>query len=350
MTPEQLVTFAAVAEWRNISRAAIALHLSQPAVSGQLRLLKEECGEPLYHREGRGIRLTPAGSQLALHAQALRAHLRHAQALVGAWQNLDGGVLRVGASTTPASYLLPHLLASFLRRHPAVSLSTFDGNSTEIVARLLSFDIAMIEGPVPPGLPPDVGVQRWCDDEIVAIAPATHPLAQRAALAESTLADLARYPLILRERGSGVRQAVESAFLEAGTAPQIALELSGVEAVKEAVRAGMGIGFVSAMSMRYPDSRLLMLRIGPAGLRRSFSLLVPHASAPSRAAQLFLSLCLDGVTGEGTGEGTGAGMGAGTAAGNQENQEDAQALTPSPRAAASTAIADAYAPSATRKR
>ncbi|MBE0629031.1 MAG: LysR family transcriptional regulator, partial [Burkholderia vietnamiensis] len=94
MTPDQLITFAAVAEHLNISRAAVALHLSQPAVSGQLRVLQDEFGEPLYQRDGRGIRLTPVGEQLAQYANAQRDTFAQARAFRDAVRGLDAGTLR----------------------------------------------------------------------------------------------------------------------------------------------------------------------------------------------------------------------------------------------------------------
>ncbi|REG58295.1 LysR family transcriptional regulator [Paraburkholderia sp. BL6669N2] len=298
MTPDQLITFAAVAEHRNISRAAVALHLSQPAVSGQLRQLQDEFGEPLYQRDGRGVRLTPAGEQLASYATRLRDTWRQAHAYRDALRGLEQGTLRIGASTTPASYLLPYLIADFHRRYPDVTLHTADGNTTEIVAALDSVDIAMIEGPVGVDLPPDTAVHSWREDEIVAIMPRAHPLAQLAQLAESArggpagLAAFGDYPLVLREAGSGVRQIVERAFARAGVPMRVALEIAGVEGVKEAVRAGMGIGFVSAMSMRHEDRALCLLSLSPEPLTRRLSILVPHASAPSRVVEQFLALCL----------------------------------------------------------
>ncbi|WP_154399559.1 LysR family transcriptional regulator, partial [Bordetella pertussis] len=110
MTPEQLLTFASVADAGNISRAAELLHLSQPAVSGQLRMLQDWFGEPLYRRSGHGIVLTAAGERLAEHARQLRQVYSQAGALRDAWRGLETGSLRLGASTTPASYLLPGLV------------------------------------------------------------------------------------------------------------------------------------------------------------------------------------------------------------------------------------------------
>ncbi|MDR5738298.1 LysR family transcriptional regulator [Caballeronia sp. LZ016] len=289
MTPDQLITFATVAEHGNISRAAVALHLSQPAVSGQLRLLQEEFGEPLYQRDGRGVRLTPAGTQLLVHAAQLRETFREAHALRDAMRGLERGTLRVGASTTPASYLLPYLIAAFHQRFPDVAVTTIDGNTTEILAALASLDIAIIEGPAGLALPATASVKPWREDEIVAIVPGGHPLADGREAA--TLAALSEHPLVLRERGSGVRQIVERAFADGGVEMRVALEIAGVEGVKEAVRAGMGVGFVSAMSIRHEATVLRCLRVAPTPLTRRFSIVMPHAAAPSRAASRFLELC-----------------------------------------------------------
>jgi DNA-binding transcriptional LysR family regulator len=291
MTPDQLITFATVAEHGNISRAAVALHLSQPAVSGQLRQLQDEFGEPLYQRDGRGVRLTAAGEQLVHYAARIRETYQQAHAFRDALRGLERGLLRIGASTTPASYLLPYLIAAFHRQFPEVDITTINGNTSDIVAALPALDIAMIEGQVGEDLPPGTGVTPWREDEIVAIVPASHPLAPERG--EASLEAISAHPLVLREGGSGVRQIVERAFARAGAPLRVALEIAGVEGVKEAVRAGMGIGFVSAMSMRHEDSALRRLRIVPEPLTRRFSILMPHSAAPSRAAGRFLDLCLN---------------------------------------------------------
>ena len=305
MTPEQLITFAAVAEHLNISRAALALHLSQPAVSGQLRLLQEEIGEPLYQRDGRGVRLTPTGEQLAGYAARLRDTWRDALTYRDALRGLERGTLRIGATTTPASYRLPYLVAQFHAHYPQVKLETSSGNTTDVVGMLGAVDIALIEGPVGEQLPPDTAVHPWHEDEIVAIVPRAHALASQfdaqgeaaAAMPAITVETLAQWPLVLREDGSGVRQVVERAFARAGVPMRVALEIAGVEGVKEAVRAGMGIGFVSAMSMRHENGALRQISLGPEPLARRFSILVPHAGAASRVAQRFLELCLADVPG-----------------------------------------------------
>ncbi|KAG0186392.1 hypothetical protein DFQ28_007945 [Apophysomyces sp. BC1034] len=288
MTPDQLLTFASVAEHQNISRAAEAVHLSQPAVSGQLRLLQEEFGEPLYLRDGRGVRLTDTGRQLAVYAERLRATWRQAHVLRDALRGLECGTLRIGASTTPASYLLPYLVADFHRAHPDIEIRTTYGNTSDISDTLQALDVAMIEGSVPTELPADTRVHLWHDDEIVAIVPAGHPLSEERAV---PLSRIGAFPLIWRESGSGVRYEVERAFAQAGVFARGALELAGVEGVKEAVRAGMGVGFVSAMAMRHEDERLVSVSLAPQPLMRRFSILVMHGSAASRATLRFLATC-----------------------------------------------------------
>ncbi len=294
MTADQLITFAAVAEHLNISHAALALHLSQPAVSGQLRQLQDEFGEPLYRRQGRGIQLTPAGKQLAEYARHVGDAFRQAHAYRDALRGLARGSLRVGASTTLASYLLPYLIAEFQRRFPEVTVLTSGGNTADIVAALESLDVAMVEGPPGAALPPGTGLHAWGEDEIVAIVPADHPLAASAERQPGTvtLDTLGACSIVLREEGSGVRQIVEQAFDAAGVPLRMALMVAGVEGVKEAVRAGMGVGFVSAMAMRHEDGALRSLSLTPQPLTRRFSILVPHEGARSRVATAFIETCL----------------------------------------------------------
>lgn len=289
MTPEQLLTFACVAETANISHAAQRLHLSQPAVSGQLRLLQESFGEPLYRRSGRGIALTALGEALARSARQLQQGYAQAQALRDASRGLDTGLLRLGASTTPASYLLPTLVADFRRHHPGVELRIEDGNTQDIVELLPDLDMAFIEGEVPGGLPAGLSVHAWREDEVVAIVDKAHPLAGQA---EAGWPAIARHEWVMREEGSGVRRLVEHACAEAGVQPRVSLYLAGVEGVKQAVRAGLGVGFVSALSMRHDDGMLHVLRIAPRPLTRILSILVPNAHAPSRVARDFLARAL----------------------------------------------------------
>nr|WP_276562049.1 LysR family transcriptional regulator [Alcaligenes phenolicus] len=279
------MTFACLAETLNISHAAERLHLSQPAVSGQLRLLQDSFGEALYRRSGRGVALTPIGVELANCARHLQQGYQQALTLRDTQRGMQTGLLRIGASTTPASYLLPTLLAAYRKQYPGIELSIEDGNSSDILERLPEFDLAFVEGELPERLPADVRVYGWRKDEVVGIVGADHPLAGHDSV---SWAQAVEHEFIMRETGSGVRRLVEDACRQAGVSPQVSIYLAGVEGIKQAVRAGLGVGFVSILSMQHEDGTLKLFRMAPTPLTRTLSILLPHASLPSRVAVDFL--------------------------------------------------------------
>lgn len=287
MNPEHLITFSVVAELQSISRAADVLHITQPAVSGQLKLLQERVGEPLYLREGRGIRLTAAGEGLLEHARRIRGDLEEARAYCDRLKGIETGSIGIGASTTVMSYFLPHLIADFGRLHPHVRVSVTAGNTMEIVEKLPVLDLGFVEGPI--RATALFEIIPWREDEVVAVIRRDHPLAGRGRVA---LSEILNHPLIYREAGSGVRQLIENAIDETGLEAHVALELTGVEAVKEAVRAEMGIGFVSSMSLRHEDALLVGLGMDPP-LCRMLSILVPPPDRRSRVSERFMKHCLD---------------------------------------------------------
>lgn len=284
MTPDQLITFSHVAEHQNISHAAVVLHLSQPAVSGQLQALQTSFGEPLYHRQGRGIALTPAGQRLVVIANQIRDAMRQARAQKSAAQALETGLLRIGASTTPASYLLPEVVARFRRQHPGVAVQLVTGNTSEILTRIPELDLAVIEGEPDTNQLAKYTAIRWQTDEVVAVLRRDHPLAARSCL---KLSDLADQSLVMREDGSGVRHMVMRALGQIGVFPPDYLELAGVEGIKQGVRAGLGVGFVSRLSLSHENQELIGVPLAPA-LIRTIRILLPQAPQQSRAAQVFI--------------------------------------------------------------
>ncbi|UOD49662.1 LysR family transcriptional regulator [Orrella daihaiensis] len=284
MTPDQLITFSVVAEYGNISRAARALHLSQPAVSGQLQALQQSFGESLYRRHGRGIALTSAGQRLLLPANRLRAAMEEAFDARKANQTLAAGTLRIGASTTPASYLLPEIVAQFKRAYPGINVQMITGNTGEIIAKLTELDVAVLEGELSPDTLNQCNVQPWTTDEVVAILPPSHPLAKRKSL---DLNELATQSLIMREDGSGVRNLVIKAFASQNLAISGYLELAGVEGIKQAVRAGLGVGFVSQLSLGHEDGTLVGIPVNE-GLTRSIRIVLPIRGKPSKVTQAFM--------------------------------------------------------------
>lgn len=261
--------FAGVVEHGGFSRAAAAMHISQPAVSRAVRELERQVGHPLLERGRpgargrptavpgaggngdarggtrqageRGVRLTDAGVALLAHARAIVAHERAAEEELRGLGTLERGRLRIGASTTIATYLLPPLVARFHREHPGVALRVTSANTRDIVARLraLEIDVALVEGPVSEE---GIEVTLWREDELVLIASPAHPLARRGRVPSGALGDEL---LIVREPGSGTRDVVSAALRRHGIRPARTLEVGSTEAIKQTVAAGLGVAIVS---------------------------------------------------------------------------------------------------------
>lgn len=280
--------FAFVAEYGGFSRAAVALRLSQPAVSKSVRELEREVGLALFDRGGRTPRLTDAGSALLVRARELFGIERVAEEELGALRGLERGILRVGASTTIATYFLPELLARFHAQHPGVVLRVLSANTRSVARRLLEgrLDIALVEGPVEHER---IEVVQWREDELVVIAPATHSLVRRRRL---TASDLKDEPFILREPGSGTRVVAEVALAEHGIHPSAALQLGSTEAIKQAVAAGLGLALVSraAAADQLALGYIAVLRISGMTVRRPLTDLRLAGRSPSATTLAFRQL------------------------------------------------------------
>jgi DNA-binding transcriptional LysR family regulator len=245
----RLRVFRAVAEEMSFRKAAEVLHLSQPAVSQQIRALEEECGARLFDRaggEGHGtqIALTEAGRVLLRYATKAAETMAEAQKALAALNDEVVGELRLGASTTVAQYVLPRILGAFLKQYPHVHLSLVSGNTERIVEAVAEERVALgiIEGPA---MRRDVKTERMVRDEMVLIASPNHAWAKAGSIEPE---DLANAPLLLRERGSGSRRVVERALKQFGLplrSLKVAMELDSTEAIISGVEAELGVGFVS---------------------------------------------------------------------------------------------------------
>ena len=276
----RLVVFRAVAEQLSFRKAAEELYLTQPAVSLQIKALEEDLGVQLFDRTGSRIALTPAGATLLDFAERVHALLVQAEQKVTALSGEHAGHLALGASTTIAQYVLPRLLSGFCREHPRVQPSLVSGNTEHVVAAILQQQIALgfIEGPAHSR---DVRTEPFLVDELVLIAPAAHEWAERAAIPAE---ELTAAPLLMRERGSGSRRVLELALERhhiKRTALRVAMELDSTEAIKSAVEAGLGAGFVSRWAIA-KDSRsgksFKVVQVEGLRIRRDF--LIAHAASP----------------------------------------------------------------------
>lgn len=244
ITLRHLRIFEAVARHGSISRAAGELHLTQPAVSMQMKQLEEQIGLPLVEQVGRRICLTEAGQMLRVHAREIAGRMAHLNASMEQFRGLERGLLRLAVVST-ANYFLPALIAEFNARHPGVRISLQVGNREFVLSALADgrTDLA-ITGQPPDGV--DVVAQNFKDNPLVVIASPRHVL---AALGQVSMARVAEEVLVMREPGSGTRAAAERLFAAQGLAMRAGCEFGTNEAIKQAVRAGLGVAVVSAQTI-----------------------------------------------------------------------------------------------------
>ncbi|MBY0240435.1 MAG: LysR family transcriptional regulator, partial [Burkholderiaceae bacterium] len=216
------------------------MHVTQPAISAQLRALEELAGTALTRKVGRNIQLTAAGEVLRNFAERILQLWEQAGDELGELQGVSSGTLRIGAVFT-AEHLLPSMLVKFTLERPNVRMNLRAGNRSEILGLLSrkEVDLAIM------GTPPRelrINAARFAHHPMAFVASPRHPLMKKKRV---TLDDIVKSNLLVRERGSGTRTAVERLFKEHGQAMHISSEVSSNEAIKSMVAAGLGVGFVS---------------------------------------------------------------------------------------------------------
>jgi DNA-binding transcriptional LysR family regulator len=245
-----LFLFRAVAEAGGFSRAAERIHISQPAISMQVGELEAQLGLTLFHRLGRGVKLTAAGQLLLGYAQRLGALAVEAERAMAEVRGLCRGRLAIGASTTIGVYLLPNLLGEYRRRYPDIDLQ-FDIANTEDIERRLAdgtLDAGLTEG-LPPNCD-EIETVVFLRDQLVPIARPDHPRLSADSKALS-LRQLCAEPMIVREAGSGTREVIERALAKRGEKLQrTTMVLGNTEAIKRAVAAGLGVAIVSHLTIQ----------------------------------------------------------------------------------------------------
>ena len=240
LTLRQLQIFEAVASHSSYSRGAEKLHLTQPAVSMQIKQLEENIGLPLFSQIGKKIQLTDIGEELLHHSRNITQRIRLAEEAIDDFKGLRRGRLNIAIVST-AKYFAPQLLGQFSRVQRGVDLKLAVGNREEVVQKLAAYEIDLaIMGRPPEGI--DVIADPFAKHPHVIIAPPDHPLAAKRRI---PLARIAEETFIMREPGSGTRINLERLFAEHGLTLKAGMEMSSNETIKQAVIAGMGISFLS---------------------------------------------------------------------------------------------------------
>jgi LysR family transcriptional regulator, low CO2-responsive transcriptional regulator len=257
-TLRQLKIFEAVARLLSYSRAAEELHLTQPAVSTQVRLLEEYAGVVLLEQLGKKIYLTPAGMEMLRHSRIIMTQMREATAAMIDFKGIVGGTLNVAAIST-ADYFFPRLLAAFTKRFDNVQLKLQTHNREQLLQDLHhnAIDLAVMASP--PNDPEFVQTP-FAPHPYVVIAAPDHPLAKKKKIPLSVLTN---EPFIVREKGSDTWNSMKEHMLDKLPSHVVGMEIASTEAIKQAVMAGMGISFLSAhtVSLELQTKHLVMLDI-----------------------------------------------------------------------------------------
>lgn len=285
----QLQIFLAVAQSGSTTAAADMIALSQSAASAALNELEHLLAVKLFDRVGKRLLLNDSGRLLLPQARHM---LDAANTIEQQFLKPDqaGAELHIGASTTIGSYLLPAMVAAYRRQHPQLRIRALVANTADIVAAVSNFEVdaGLIEGPCHAD---DVVVEPWITDELIVVAAPEHPLA--AAGKMPTLQALGHADWLLREPGSGTREAVEHALLPYLHHLPSACEFGNSEAIKRATAEGLGISCLSraVVADLLESGRLVELHSPLPVLRRHFYLVVSRHRVLSARLQALLAFC-----------------------------------------------------------
>jgi DNA-binding transcriptional LysR family regulator len=284
ITLRQLEVFAEVLKSGSTTQASVVLSLSQSAVSAALADIEGQLGVQLFDRVGKRLVINEHGRLLYPKALALLEQAGEIERLF----NQDNGSLRIGASSTIGNYMLPGMIADYRLDFPNTPLELNVGNTNDVINAVADFrvDLGLIEGPCQM---PELVTQPWLDDELVVFVAPENPLAGQFVSLES----LAREPWILRERGSGTREVLDHLLLPQLPDFNLVMELGNSEAIKHAVRHGIGISCLSrrVIAEQLASGSLVEIHLPVAPLVRKLYLIHHRQKHISGALSRFLTYC-----------------------------------------------------------
>lgn len=289
----QLRIFYTVARLGSFSRAAEELRISQPSVSIQVADLERSLRVDLFEQLGKRIYLTDAGRVLEDYARRILNLVEEANSALAEVAGEFRGRLTIGASTTPGTYVLPRVIGAFQEKYPNVTVTLDIANTRRIQERILRNEL-------------DLGIVGWevsshnlevlplLEDELVLVVPPGHQFAQAETVQAKVLRD---QRVIMRERGSGTREAAEAALREAGVVLSPAMELGSNEAIKETVAAGLGVTILSTLAVapEVAARRLVVVPMDDLSIRRSFRVVYHRDKRMGKALRTFIDMLQSSV-------------------------------------------------------
>lgn len=285
---DQIETFLAVASSGGFHKAALALRVSQPAVSARIQMLEDSLGARLFVRSRGGVSLSPAGKALRPHAENLLRLVAEARQAVHQEKSESAGVLSIAAGLSISTYLLPDVLKKYRTAQPRVMVSVRSGNSMQVLKMV-------IDGEVDLGLArslvhPEVETITLRDDPLILVGHPGHPAAKKRRI---SLQDLESLPVIFYDRGSSDWTLTNGLFRRAGLLPNVVLEVETIEACKRMVLRDLGLGFLPKLSVKeeLQKGKLRGIEVTDAEtLHRSLDVIRSRHHALSAAGLEFLDL------------------------------------------------------------
>jgi DNA-binding transcriptional LysR family regulator len=289
MTLKQLEVFLAVADTHSFSKGGEAVSLAQSTASQHIRALEDELGVRLFDRSATAVSLTEVGRLFHEHATLICRQCAEAKEAIRRFQGLLQATLRVGASTIPAACLIPDLLGGFSECYPGIRLEVRQGDSSEMLRDVLEeqVELAVVGGKFSTE---QLEFQTVGEEEIVLVTKPAYKKSDSVSIEQLT-----RLPLIMREQGSGTRQAVDAALLKHGIdsrkLPVIA-ELGSSEGMRRALLSGAGWAFISSLAVarELAENQLATVQVEGVTIKRSFYLAQRQGRTLSPAAVAFSTL------------------------------------------------------------
>jgi DNA-binding transcriptional LysR family regulator len=252
----QLEAFLQVAHHRSFSRAAESLFLTQPSVTARIQSLEREIGDRLFERTGRSVTLTDSGRAFLPHAQRALTAVQEGTDAIEAVRHGEVGSIRVGASSSIATYVLPGVFKRFREARPRIHIHLSTGNSEEIIEQLLSSELHVAVTRLTQH--PEIDSLHLYNDDLALVVAPNHPFASRGRV---TVAEAGKEPFLFFERSSSYHGLIYSLFLRAGVVPESAMELDSIESTKHMVEAGLGVAILPEATVERDIQRGALARV-----------------------------------------------------------------------------------------